>query len=433
MLEANLTIIALLFFICSIYMLHLRFSMYGIIMLRILVIPLNKFPVPAVLGGAVETLIQYLVHENIKGRRIQLTVYSIDNPAARKAYSQFYKEAEIIYIKRTKLDDMWDKLWPANRAFLKVFKRLFAESPFIKRVYKDLRKKDFDYIVFEGNYYEKCGLFCRKIGRDKLIIHWHEEMRGRRIHSEWFLKHICVSNFVARILASTGYIRLNDVFVLPNCVNIELFSNPLPAVQRAELLVKYNLSDNDFIITFIGRTIPEKGTRELLLAFKEICNTIDNCKLLIIGSTVQGYEWKTSYQEELESIADRLRGKVIFTGFVHHDEMWKTLKLSNVGVVPSLCNEGAGMTTMEIMAASIPLITFNVGGIPEYVDKNASIILDWDKDIVQKLADSILALMKNQKNAKKMSELGYEHARKFNLSKYYNDFCDLLYAIDKET
>jgi len=387
------------------------------------------FPVPAVKGGSIETLIQYFLEENIKKRRVELTVYSVDDPLARKAYSERYREAGIVYIKRTGFDKLWDKLWPINRAFLKIFKRVMLENPYIKKVCRDVKGKNFDYIIFEGNYYEKCGPIFRKFGRDKLIIHWHTEMQGRKILSEWFSKHICISNYVARVLVCNGHIRPEEALVLRNCVDIDMFSQSLPGAQRAELLGRYNIDESDFVISFVGRIMPEKGARELLLAFRDICESNAGCKLLIIGSSAFGYEDKTAYQAELENIAEELKEKVVFTGFLHHDEMWKSLKLSSVSVFPSIWNEGAGMVAMEVMAASIPLITFNVGGIPEYVDKNASIMIDWDKNIVRKLSDSITALMRDKGKQAEMSTLGYDHVQKYTISNYYDDFCDILREI----
>jgi len=401
-------------------------------MLSILMVASHIFPIPAVMGGSIETLIQYFLEENIKKQRIKLTVYSVDDQSARKVYSEQYREADIVYIKRTGLDKLWDKLWPINRAFLKVFKRIMLENPYIKKVCKDIEGKDFDYIIFEGNYYEKCGLIFRKVGRDKLIIHWHTEMQGREIMNKWFFRHICISNYVARVLICNGYIRPEDALVLRNCVNIDLFSQSLTAAKRGELLSRYNIDENDFVISFVGRIIPEKGARELLLAFKEICNSNAGCKLLIIGSSGFGYEDRTAYQAELENIAEELKEKVVFTGFLHHDEMWKFLKLSSVSVFPSIWNEGAGMVAMEVMAASIPLIAFNVGGVPEYVDKNASILIDWDKNIVRQLSDSITALMGDKGKQAEMSARGYDYVQKYTISKYYDDFCDILYEIDRE-
>ena len=392
----------------------------------------NIYPIPAVLGGSIESLIQYFLKENIKNNRVDLTLYSIDNPMARKVHSELFKEANIIYINRTMIDKLWDRLWPVNRVFLKVFKKQFLANPYIKRVYKNLKNMDYDYIIFEGNYYEKCDYLYKKVGRKRLIIHWHGEIVGHRILAEWFSKHICISNYVARVLTCNGYINANDALVLKNCINLELFSQTLTSVQRIELLSNYNISENDFVISFIGRIVPEKGVRELLLAFKDVCSKNPNCKLLIIGSSAFGYEEKTAYETEMEKIAESMNAKIVFTGFVHHDEMWKLLKLSNVSVFPSIWNEGAGMVGLEIMAASVPLITFNVGGISEYVDKDVCVMLDWDKNIVRKLSDSILSLTNNKEKLAEMSMKGYAYVQKYSTSIYYNNYCDLLYAIDAE-
>ena len=401
-------------------------------MLRVMMITSNKFPIPTVLGGSVETLIQYLVDENMKKQRIKLKVYSIDDPLARKVYDEQYKGADIVYIKRTRMDVLWEKWWFITRLSLKLFKRILFSNPFTKKVYSDLKSKDFDFVVFEGNYYEKGSYICEKIDRRKMIIHWHQETAGNSLIAKLFSKHICISNYTARFLSSSGHVRFEDVIVLRNCANLELFSQPLTDNCRDELLKSYGFQESDFIISFIGRLIPEKGVRELLLAFKEVCRVKENCKLLIIGSSNFGYDAISPYQEELISLAGDLKDKIVFTGYLHHDEMWKSLKLSEVSVFPSVCNEGAGMVGLEVMAASVPLITTNVGGIPEYVDVDASIVIDWDKDFVRNLSDSIIMLMDDEEKRDTMKQLGYEHVQQYSVSKYYDDFCDLLDAVYEE-
>jgi glycosyltransferase involved in cell wall biosynthesis len=109
--------------------------------------------------------------------------------------------------------------------------------------------------------------------------------------------------------------------------------------------------------------------------------------------------------------------------------MWKVMKLSSLSVLPSVCNEAALMTTIESMAASVPVITLDAGGITEYAHKEVCTVLKWSKNIVHDLAGSILKLIENEERRNSMKIQAYNHVQKFGLSSYYNHFCDIMEEI----
>lgn len=53
-------------------------------MKRIAIMNNGTLPIPSVLGGAVETLVQLLVDTNEKEKQMQLEIFSIDNANARE-------------------------------------------------------------------------------------------------------------------------------------------------------------------------------------------------------------------------------------------------------------------------------------------------------------------------------------------------------------
>ena len=52
-------------------------------MKRIAIMNNGTLPIPSVLGGAVETLVQLLIDTNEKEKQMQLEIFSIDNANAR--------------------------------------------------------------------------------------------------------------------------------------------------------------------------------------------------------------------------------------------------------------------------------------------------------------------------------------------------------------
>ena len=66
---------------------------------RVLLIPPPDLPVPAVQGGAVETLLTPLIRENEKQRRLDLLCASVPDEAARRA-AEGLQHTKMLYVAR---------------------------------------------------------------------------------------------------------------------------------------------------------------------------------------------------------------------------------------------------------------------------------------------------------------------------------------------
>ena len=85
---------------------------------------------------------------------------------------------------------------------------------------------------------------------------------------------------------------------------------------------KYNIGNNEIVILFSGRLIPQKGVKELIIAFTEICNQYKT-RLVIIGNSGFGNQVTNEYDIELMQLAEKTNEKIIFTGFIHNTELPK--------------------------------------------------------------------------------------------------------------
>ena len=66
---------------------------------RVLLIPPPDLPVPAVQGGAVETLLTHLIRENEKQGRLDLLCASVPDEAARRA-AEGLQHTKMLYVAR---------------------------------------------------------------------------------------------------------------------------------------------------------------------------------------------------------------------------------------------------------------------------------------------------------------------------------------------
>ncbi|MFA6295368.1 MAG: glycosyltransferase family 4 protein [Candidatus Paceibacterota bacterium] len=147
------------------------------------------------------------------------------------------------------------------------------------------------------------------------------------------------------------------ITVVPNAVDYEHFSKPIDKSVRDIIRSKDGFTDSDIVLITTSRLVKKNAVNNVISALQYLPS---NVKFLILG---KGYE-----EENLKSqISDlKLTERVQFLGFIPHEEMPKYLQASDIFIRPSL-SEGFGNSFLEAMAAGIPVITTQVGGIPDFL------------------------------------------------------------------
>jgi glycosyltransferase involved in cell wall biosynthesis len=183
----------------------------------------------------------------------------------------------------------------------------------------------------------------------------------------------CISTFIATEVRRLGY--RGSLRVIPNGVDVEKFSLSEEAASAIEakleaLKKKYNKQSGDIFLFTASRLVLSRGVEDVI---QSLTHLPPNVKFLIAG---EGED-----KEKLLHIATQLkvRERVIFVGYVSHDDLPLYLKISDIFVRPSII-EGMGNAFIEAFAAGIPVIGTPVGGIPDFLfdpeksqelDKNA--------------------------------------------------------------
>ena len=136
----------------------------------------------------------------------------------------------------------------------------------------------------------------------------------------------------------------------------------------------------------------EKGVKELILSFRKLAETKDNVKLMIIGSSFFEGAKETEYVSELKKIAAPVKDKIVFTGFINHEELYRWYQLGNIGVVPSQWDEPFALTVIEEMMCGLPVIASKCGGIVEITNDDCAVLIEQNETYVQNLADAMRTL-----------------------------------------
>ena len=120
------------------------------------------------------------------------------------------------------------------------------------------------------------------------------------------------------------------------------------------------------IVGVVARLEPEKGHPTLLEAWPLSSARCPDAYLLIVG--------EGSRREALEAQARELRiaHRVVFTG--RRDDVPAVTAALDVAVLPSY-REAQGLSILEAMALSRPVVASNVGGIPEMIEDGVTGLL----------------------------------------------------------
>ena len=393
--------------------------------MKIAIICSSGLPVPAVKGGAIETLVEIICKENEVYKKLDIDVYSIYDEEAI-IESKKYEKSNFIYLCKNKnYMKIRNKLVSFNRKILK----LDSTYTYPKEVANKINNS-YDKVIVEGDVSLILPI-SKKVDKEKIYFHIHHNPLSTN-HEE-FKKEInsvnsviAVSEFISKAMKKCMYPKDVQTIVLKNCTDIKKFNKRKYENERFELRKKYNINHDDLAIMFSGRPVPQKGIKELLLAFKALCNNYNNIKLIIVGNSGFGKEVITEFDKELKEIAETIKEKVIFTGFIHNSKMPQIHAMSDIAVIPSIYDDPAPLVVMECMASGLPIITTDSGGIPEYIGNDNCICVKRDNSIVDNLGIALEELIINKEYRNTLGEKAHNYAQQFNRKKFYEDFINII-------
>lgn len=195
--------------------------------------------------------------------------------------------------------------------------------------------------------------------------------------------------------------------VIPTGVDIQIFL-PLP---KKELRKKYHLSEEDQIITFVGRLEKEKNLALLLEAFRQIKAKLKNAKLVFVG---RGREEKPLILKVKELNLD----DVIFVGEIQNDKIPEWLSVANVFAFCSLF-EGSPIVIKEALACNLPVVSVDVGDVKEVIrDIEGCYIAKRNPDDLAKKIMMALTEARKINSREKMIQYSYDNIGKKTMELY---------------
>jgi glycosyltransferase involved in cell wall biosynthesis len=173
---------------------------------------------------------------------------------------------------------------------------------------------------------------------------------------------IAVSRAIEQKLHDEGRTSI-PIELIYNGVDLERYDHQEPCCTLRD---EYGMEPGSQIVGVVARLEPEKGHPTLLEAWPHVLKHVPDAYLLVIG--------EGSRKETLEAQArsQRIAHRVVFTG--RRDDVPAVTAALDVAVLPSY-REAQGLTILEAMALSRPVVASNVGGIPEMIEDGVTGLL----------------------------------------------------------
>jgi glycosyltransferase involved in cell wall biosynthesis len=392
----------------------------------IIVLPGN-LPVPCVSGGAIETIAQLTLDQNERQKRFQFVVFSPHDRAA-KILSQRYDQARFVWIRR-------GALYSLLNFFIKVLRKTVSKG--IDHLDGQILRRrigsiEFDRVIVYGSPNHLMAL-SKVVPRNKLDFYAHTNLFYQPTPLNAAIgraagRFLCVSNFVRQEIVRNTDVPAENVTVIRNPIDFSSFTTVCGAERPTDLVAKHGIRSEDVVLLFVGRIVEGKGIIPLLRALAEMPSDV-NFKLLVVGSFGSDFgqgKKKDGFHEKVMTLARTMGSKIIFTGFMHNSALPPYHALADIVLMPSLCEEAAGMVAMEAMASGRPVIASDAGGITEYVTEGCGIIIKRDDHFISGLSSAILDLIENPKNRLSMGRAGALAARKFSPDEYFEAYVKLM-------
>lgn len=400
--------------------------------MRVAIITAGTLPVPAVRGGAVERLLENLVRANERYHQMDLAVISVYDPEAF-AQAASYPHTHFLFVRESRFVATLDKLiyrlsshFVHARGGMASYRHPFRRLLLLRYATQMLAKNNFDKVVLENSatlfrILKARKNFLKYAGR--YYFHIHNAVTGSYGCTTIMQKTkiLAVSEYIMHSLPEfMQRIPEVDRRVVLNGIDTGHFHYQLIHEEKMALQRKLQLNAEDLILLYVGRITPEKGIKELLLAFCKI--KIPNLKLLIVGSSFFDSDIHSPFEEELKQLADAVRDRVRFTGYIPYGKLTSFYALADVAVLPSTWEEPAGLTMVEAQASGLPLITTDAGGISEYIVRSGAIVLDSKGDLIPQLIGAISLLVTNHDKREAMAGCAEQVAKRFSIKSYYDHF-----------
>lgn len=201
-----------------------------------------------------------------------------------------------------------------------------------------------------------------------------------------------------------------DIKVIPNFIDLERFQK-----SNKSHFKKAICPNNEKVVVHVSNFRKVKRVPEVVSVFAKILESGIDAKLLLVGDGPD--RQKAEQQCRDLKICDHVR----FLGKL--DQVEEVLSIADLFLIPS-GSETFGLAALEAMSCSVPVVSSDIGGLPE-VNVHGETGYLCGLDDVNCMAEYGVKILSDPKLHKKLSNNARSHAERFNqdeIVKQYENF-----------
>ncbi|TVY09736.1 glycosyltransferase family 4 protein [Paenibacillus cremeus] len=190
---------------------------------------------------------------------------------------------------------------------------------------------------------------------------------------------------------------LHNLEIWPRGVEVQRFH---PLVNRSEVLRNCNISQEKYVMLYVGRLAPEKSVDVLLQVFDSLPESVRRRAHLIVAGDGP---LRAVLQEQYAG-----RDDISFPGFQQGKALSDLYAAADVFVFPS-ATETFGNVVLEAMASGTPVIGADAGGVGDIIQHGRTGLL-CPPGSVSDFVESVMGLYNNRELARELGSAGRSHS-----------------------
>jgi glycosyltransferase involved in cell wall biosynthesis len=214
---------------------------------------------------------------------------------------------------------------------------------------------------------------------------------------------IAVSDFTKRELLQYYKVKEAKIRVIHNGVDVDKFK---PAVDKRKAKEELGFKPEDKVILSVGRLYARKGLFTLIESMALVTRKFRNAKFIIAGKGL------SNEMKKLVDYATKLgvEDNIVFTGYFPDKKLPRLYQAADIFAF-STFYENLPFAVLEALSTGLPVVTTNVGGIPEMIEsgKNGFLVEPANS---RELADRIMFCLEDPAAASEMGLLARETIEK---------------------
>jgi N-acetyl-alpha-D-glucosaminyl L-malate synthase BshA len=200
-----------------------------------------------------------------------------------------------------------------------------------------------------------------------------------------------------------------DIRVIYNFIDFDRFRK-----TNKDHFKKAIAPDGEKIMVHVSNFRKVKRVEDVIRVYEKVQAKMP-CKLMLIGDGPE--------REKMEELCRKigLCSEIRFLG--KQDAVEELLAVADVFVLPSQ-NESFGLAALEAMACEVPVVSTNIGGLPEVNIEGKTGFL-CDVGDIDAMADRVLTILEDPETHQKFRKAAFEHAKTFdieNILPVYEDY-----------